>query len=73
VNVEILGTWADTVDYLQALMKLDRGVRLTNVNVTVVGSEAEVGRRNSTLPPYAVKTVVSMETYLIPDAVAPAQ
>jgi len=71
VSVEVLGTWADTVDYLQALPKLDRGVRLTAVNVTVVGTAGEATRRDAKLPPYAVDTKINMEAYLIPTADAP--
>ncbi len=71
VSVEILGSWADTVDYLQSLPKLDRGVRLNSVNVTVVGSAAELTRRDAKLPSYAVDTKINMQAYLIPTADAP--
>ncbi len=66
VSVEILGTWSDTVDYLEALPKLDRGVRLTSVSVTRGTSGGDPTRRASKLPPYAVDTVINLETYLIP-------
>ncbi len=70
VSVEILGTWADTVDYLQALPKLDRGVRLTAVNVKVSPNGGDAARRDAKLPPYAVDTIVNMEAYLIPTTAA---
>ncbi|NTU71090.1 MAG: type 4a pilus biogenesis protein PilO [Coriobacteriia bacterium] len=72
ISIEVLGTWADTVDYLQSLMKLDRGVRVVGTNVTVAGSGALPERRNSKVPAYAVSSVISIETYLIPAAVETA-
>jgi len=73
VSVEIAGTWADSVDYMQALVKLDRGLRPMTVNVAGVGSEGEPTRRNGSLSPYAVLSNVGIEAYLIPDAPTPAQ
>jgi type IV pilus assembly protein PilO len=72
VSVEILGTWSDTVDYLEALPKLDRGVRLTSVNVKLVSAGGDVTRRTAKLPAYSVDTLVNMEAYLIPSESAPA-
>jgi Tfp pilus assembly protein PilO len=69
VNVEVVGSWSDTIDYLESLMVLDRGVRLVNVNTKVTPS----GRsdiQNESLPPYAVDSVIGLETYLIPSATA---
>jgi len=73
VTVEIAGTWADSVDYMQALIKLDRGLRPMTVNVAGVGSDGEPTRRNASFSPYAVMSNVSIEAYLIPDAPTPAQ
>ena len=71
VSVEVLGIWADTVDYLQALLKLDRGVRVLNSRQRRRRSRAQANcatRRLPKLPPYAVDTVINMEAYMIPSS-----
>jgi Tfp pilus assembly protein PilO len=70
ISVEVLGSWADTVDYTQALMKLDRGVRVLTFNVKVTSAAATTDVRNASLPPYAVDSVIGMEAYMIPSATA---
>jgi type IV pilus assembly protein PilO len=71
VSLEILGTWSDTVDYLEATMKLDRGVRLTGVETKTTASGTD-DKRNASLPAYAVDTVVTLQAYLIPSTTATA-
>lgn len=70
VSVEVIGTWADTVDYLQLIMRLDRGVRLGSVNTKVIGSDGALETRNAALQPYALDTMITLETYLIPSGAA---
>jgi len=73
VGVEILGTWSDTVDYMQALVKLDRGIRPMDASAVVLKSGDEIARRNSSLAPYSVRTMINLEAYLIPEVSTPAQ
>ena len=65
VQMEILGTWSDTINYMQALMKLDRGTRLVNVTCKVSSNDERGG---GGLPPFSVDTVVNLMTYMIPTA-----
>ena len=79
--MEVLGSWADTIDYMQALMKLDRGIRVLNSTTTLTSNSSTVEVRNSSLPKYPVRTILALETYMIPSstttaappATAPAQ
>ncbi len=66
VQVDILGTWADTVDYLQRVAKLSRGLRILTVNAEVDSNAQEVSRQNSELPDYFEKTTLILEAYMIP-------
>jgi Tfp pilus assembly protein PilO len=66
VSVEVLGSWADTVDYVQSLMKLDRGIRVITFNVKTTNNASTTEVQNATLPYYAVDTVVGIEAYMIP-------
>ena len=72
ISVQILGTWADTVDYVQALMKLDRGMRVVTFNIKTTNDASTADVRNSDLPPYAVDSVVGVEAYMISSATATA-
>lgn len=72
VSVEVLGSWADTVDFMEALMNLDRGVRVVNTSSSLTSNDAALTRRNSSLSRYPVDTLLSLETYLIPSVVATA-
>lgn len=73
VSMEMLGTWAKTVDYLQDLMKLDRGVRLMKFDTHVTTNDSVGSRRNFEIPPYSLDTQMSLKTYMIPTATsAPA-
>jgi len=65
VSLSIVGSWTDTIDYLQALMKLDRGVRLVNVEVAIAGPSPEFK-----LAPYSLNSAITLETYVIPSAPA---
>jgi len=64
VALTAVGTWADSVEFLQRLNKLERGLRTTSVQTTLyTGTTAD-----PTLPNYAVSNVVNLEAYLIPAA-----
>jgi type IV pilus assembly protein PilO len=64
LDIKILGTWADTVDFLQQLPKLNRGVRTISFVSSVGGTELA----DPDLPEYSENTVLSLEAYMIPNA-----
>jgi Tfp pilus assembly protein PilO len=68
VQVSILGTWADTVEFLKALNKLNRGLREVNFNSTL----APAASGDPVLPNYSVATSLMLEAYTIPVTAAPA-
>jgi hypothetical protein len=68
LQVGIVGTWADTVDYLKNLNALNRGLR----EVSYTSVVAQKGTGNPVLPDYSVTTQVVLEAYTIPAAVAGA-
>ncbi len=68
LQVGIVGTWADTVDYLKNLNALNRGLREVSYTSTV----AQKGTGNPVLPDYSVSTQVVLEAYTIPAAAAGA-
>jgi type IV pilus assembly protein PilO len=72
MKLNIAGTWADTVDYLKNLTKLNRGVR----EVGFTSNIAPPTSGDPVLPNYSVLTQVDVEAYTIPasatEAVAPA-
>jgi Tfp pilus assembly protein PilO len=66
LSLEVWGTWSDTVDFLQRLQKLGRSVRVTQFEAMVI-EESVAHDANIKLPPYyQVRTVVALETYVIP-------
>jgi type IV pilus assembly protein PilO len=72
IQVEVFGSWDDTVDFLESLMRLDRGVRITDIAASRTSDESVSTRRNVPLHPYAVDTNITLEAYVIPSAAAPA-
>lgn len=66
VQVTVIGTWADTVDYLQRLYKLNRGVRITQSASSRTDNSQQLTRENTPLPDYSLSTVINLETYMIP-------
>lgn len=66
VNIEILGTWADTIDYLQRITKLSRGLRVSLFSSLPTNNEAQMTRANAELPAYFEATSISLEAYMIP-------
>jgi type IV pilus assembly protein PilO len=67
VSIEIVGSWADTVDYMQSLLKLDRGIRIADFNTKTTKSGPADAQRNLTVRPYSVDSVIALEAYLIPN------
>jgi type IV pilus assembly protein PilO len=62
LQVSVEGTWADTIDYLKDLNKLNRGLREVSIASTVIPP----GSGEPGLPPYSVKTLLMLEAYTIP-------
>ena len=71
VQLEIVGTWSDTVDYLQRLTKLTRGVRVVDSSTSRVNDADVQTRENATVPNYSARTVIKIEAYMIPDSPSP--
>jgi Tfp pilus assembly protein PilO len=65
LQVSILGTWADTVDYLKNLNELDRGLREFNFTASVAPAVAAVSG-GPVQPDYSVSTQIQLEAYTIP-------
>ncbi len=66
ISIEILGTWADTVDYLQRISKLSRGLRTIQVSANVTDNTSQISRENAPLPAYFEDTKLDLEAYMIP-------
>jgi len=66
VQIEVLGTWADTVDYLQRIGKLSRAIRIFSSNTNVTSNATQASRTNSSLSAYAGDSVMTLEAYMIP-------
>lgn len=75
VTFEVWGTWADTVDFLQRIQKLEREVRVVGFNSGVLPAPAVDSANPSglTFPPYyQVITTVKLNAYVIPSQDASA-
>ena len=66
MSIQILGTWADTVDYLQRIAKLSRGLRTVGFSAAVTDNSAQLTRENDELPDYFEVTTLNLEAYMIP-------
>jgi Tfp pilus assembly protein PilO len=66
MQIEILGTWADTVDYLQRLAKLSRALRILQVTSGVSDNATVAARATAELPDYFEQSTLSLEAYMIP-------
>jgi len=70
VQLEVIGTWADTVDYMQRLYKLNRGLRIVEFTTQTTTNVQELTKENETLPDYAVHTTIKVEVYMVPASAA---
>jgi len=66
IQVEVVGSWADTVDYLQRIMKFNRGIRIVESNTVRVNDPDVVTRENVTIADYSERTTIKIEAYMIP-------
>jgi Tfp pilus assembly protein PilO len=68
MSLQVIGTWADTVDYLQRIMKLNRGVRIIESSSIRTTNSDQASKENLTLPDYSLATTIKIETYMIPSS-----
>jgi Tfp pilus assembly protein PilO len=66
VNIQIVGSWEDTVDFVQRVMKINRGLRV--VSASSGRTTNDTANKNISLPRYAVSTIIKVEAYMIPPA-----
>ena len=64
IKLTVIGTWADSVEFMQKLNKLYRGIRTTDAKTALYSGTTA----NPTLPNYAVTNDLDIEAYLIPPA-----
>jgi len=68
IQLDVIGTWADSVDYLQRIIKLNRGLRIVEFTTKTTDNTRELTKENETLPDYAVHTVIKVEVYMVPSS-----
>lgn len=69
LQVEVHGTWADTVEFLHRMRRLTRQFRLVTVTSTLLAAPVETPGVDTglTFPPfYQVQTLISTNAYMIP-------
>lgn len=73
IQITVLGTWADTVDYLQRLPKLSRALRIRQVTSGVTSNANQASIQNSKLPDYFETSNLGLEAYMIPASAGASQ
>jgi type IV pilus assembly protein PilO len=68
IQLDVIGTWSDTVDYLQRLVKLNRGIRIVESSSTRTNNSDVAAKENQPIPEYSERTVIKIEAYMIPSA-----
>lgn len=68
VQVEVLGTWADTVDFLQRIGRLNRGIRIVAIDAKPTDNDEVATKENEIIPDYAEQTKIDVEAYMIPSS-----
>jgi len=68
IALQVYGTWADTVDYLQQIRRLPRQVRVGDFESTLLDEAAAEDAGMKAPPYYQVETVANLEIYVIPDS-----
>lgn len=66
IQITVLGTWADTVDYLQRLPKLSRALRILQLTANVTTNANQASVQNAQLPDYFETSSLGLEAYMIP-------
>lgn len=61
IDMTVQGTWTDTVDFLQRIPRLTRGIRTAEFTSTVVETAQQ-----GDLSPYSAQSIVMIEAYSVP-------
>lgn len=69
VQLEVLGTWADTVDFLHRIGRLNRGIRIVAIDAKSTDNDEVATKENEIIPDYAEQTKIDVEAYMIPSSV----
>lgn len=64
IEIQVVGTWGDTIDYLQALRTLTRQVRV----VSFSSGRADKDVEEAGFAPYTPVTVINLDAYAIPSS-----
>lgn len=71
VQLDVYGTWADTVDFVQRLEKRQRLLRLVEVRTEVIDEQAALANSDITFPPYyQVHSSIKFNAFAMPSAKA---
>lgn len=68
ISTQVIGTWSDTVDYLQRILRLNRGLRIVESSSARTNNSDQASHENVQLPDYALLTTIKLEAYMIPSA-----
>lgn len=66
IQMQVIGTWADTVDFLQRIGKLNRGMRILTSSSVRTDNTEQSSKENESIPDYAEATTINLEAYMIP-------
>jgi Tfp pilus assembly protein PilO len=66
ITMQVIGSWADSVDFLERIMKLNRGVRIVESSSARTTNTEQAAKENLPLPDYATVTTIKLEAYMIP-------
>jgi Tfp pilus assembly protein PilO len=72
VELQVLGTWADTVDFLQRIGRLNRGIRIVEINAKPTNNDLVLQKENELIPDYAEHSKIVIEAYTIPSSTGTA-
>lgn len=71
LTAQVLGTWSDTIEFMQQLRKLERQVRIVGFE-TNLASDTDLENVDLSMPPlYQVQTLLTLEAYMVPAVSAP--
>jgi len=62
LDMAVQGTWTDTVDFLQRIPRLTRGIRIVEFNSIMLDTQDD----NEDFPPYSQQTLIKLEAYSVP-------
>jgi len=68
ITVTCWGSWADTVDFVQQVRKMERQVRIVETSSDLLDEEESANDAVEPLDEYSVETQLIIETYLIPSS-----